>query len=298
MIYINFMKKTVLILAVFISIIDSIFAQEQNIFTRYKYHLNIINPAYVGVYEQSVLTSSLRRQWTGVVDAPELQNISFATQLSDKLAVGAAIEHNKTYIENYGFATIDLAYKLSLSRYKTLHFGIKAGADYYNVNLTGIKTHDLNLDPALQSINSFVPNIGVGFLLKEDMWYASIAIPRILNTTRLTDREGVVFLLNEMPKMYLGFGHDFYISDDILLKPSISIDYLNKGISVFNLMTMVNCYNFFEFGVNYGTDNRYAFLSTFTVTDRFVFGYAYEMSALPTLARAKNTNEILLQYKF
>jgi type IX secretion system PorP/SprF family membrane protein len=292
------MKQTILILAVLIAMSDSIFAQEQNVFTRYKYHLNIINPAYVGIDDQTVLTSSIRRQWTGVPDAPELQNISFATPLNDNLAIGAAIEHNKTYIENYGFAAIDVSYKLYLSRYKTLHFGIKAGTDYYNVNLMGIKTHDLNVDPALQSINSFVPNIGVGFLLKEDMWYASLSIPRILNTTRLTDKEEVVFFVDEMPKMYLGFGHDFYITDEILLKSSLNIDYLNKGTSVFNLSTMVNYFNFFEFGVNYGTNNKYAILSTFNLNDKFVVGYAYEMSTLPTLARARNTNEILLQYKF
>ncbi|WGK94384.1 MULTISPECIES: PorP/SprF family type IX secretion system membrane protein [Flavobacterium] len=292
------MKKTILILALILSMSEVNFAQEQNIFTRYKYHLNIINPAYVGVDEQSVLTSSLRRQWTGVPDAPELQNISFSTPLNNNLAIGAAIEHNKTYIENYGFAAIDVSYKLYLSRYKTLYFGIKAGADYYNVNLMGIKTHDLNVDPALQSINSIIPNIGVGFLLKEDMWYASIAIPRILNTTRLKDKEGIVFIIDEMPKMYLGFGHDFFITDDIIIKPSLNWDYIPKSSSVLDFTTMVNYSGLFEFGANYGTDNRYALLTTFTVNDRFVFGYAYEMSTLPTLARAKNTNEILLQYKF
>ncbi len=30
----------------------------------------------------------------------------------------------------------------------------------------------------------------------------------------------------------------------------------------------------------------------------FIFGFAYEMSAQPTLAAARNTNEILLQFRF
>ena len=277
---------------------ETFFAQEQNVFTRYKYHLNIINPAYVGIDDQTVLTSSIRRQWTGVPDAPELQNISFGTLLTDNLAIGAAIEHNKTFIENYGFVAVDIAYKLYLSRYTTLNFGIKAGADYYNVNLDGIKTHDLSVDPALQSINSIQPNIGIGFLIKQDMWYASLAIPRIFNTKRLKDKEGVVFLLDDLPQLYFGAGHDFFITDDIIFKPALNWNYKPTGTSILNLTAMINYHEFFEIGVNFGTDNKYALLTTFRVNDKFVFGYAYEMSTLATLARAKNTNEILLQFKF
>lgn len=280
------------------SMSETFFAQEQNIFTRYRYHLNIINPAYIGIDDQTILTSSLRRQWTGVPDAPELQNISFGTPLTDNLAIGTAVEHNKTFLENYGFIAVDIAYKLYLSRNTTLHFGIKAAADYYNVNLTGIKTHDISIDPALQSINSIKPNIGVGFLIKDDNWYASLSIPRIFNTTRLKDKEGVAFLVDDLPQLYLGLGHDFFITDDIILKPVLNWNYIQNSTSILNLTAMVNYHELFEIGANYGTDNKYALLTTFTVNDKFVFGYAYEMSTLATLARAKNTNEILLQFKF
>jgi type IX secretion system PorP/SprF family membrane protein len=292
------MKKTILIILLFLLMSETFFAQEQNIFTRYRYHLNIINPAYIGIDDQTLLTSSLRRQWTGVPDAPELQNISFGTPLTDNLAIGAAIEHNKTFIENYGFVAVDIAYKLYLSRYTTLHFGIKAGADYYNVNLDGIKTHDLTVDPALQSINSIRPNIGIGFLIKQDMWYASLAVPRIFNTTRLKDKEGVAFLVDDLPQLYFGAGHDFFITDDILFKPALNWNYIPTSTSILNLTAMINYHELFEIGANYGTDNKYALLSTFRVNDKFVFGYAYEMSTLATLAMAKNTNELLLQFKF
>lgn len=292
------MKKNILIILLLFSMSEAFFAQEQNIFTRYRYHLNIINPAYIGIDDQTILTSSLRRQWTGVPDAPELQNISFGTPLTDNLAIGTAIEHNKTFLENYGFIAVDIAYKLYLSRNTTLHFGIKAAADYYNVNLMGIKTHDISVDPALQSINSIKPNIGVGFLIKDDNWYASLSIPRIFNITKIKDKEGIAFLVDDLPQLYLGLEHDFFITDDIILKPVLNWNYIQNSTSILNLTAMVNYHELFEIGANYGTDNKYALLTTFMVNDKFVFGYAYEMSTLATLARAKNTNEILLQFKF
>jgi hypothetical protein len=48
----------------------------------------------------------------------------------------------------------------------------------------------------------------------------------------------------------------------------------------------------------YRTDKAYAAMSTVRLSKRFVFGFAYEMSTQPTLAAARNTNEILLQFKF
>lgn len=292
------MKTHRIIVILLILVSGKIFSQEQNIFTRYRYHVNIINPAYVGVDDETVVTSSLRSQWTGVPDAPELQNVSFGTPLGANLAVGASLEHNKTYIENYGFVALDISYKTHLSRYTTMHFGIKAGTDFYNVNVLGLKTHDLIFDPALQSINQLTPNIGVGVLIKDDMWYASLSFPRIFTTSRFKDKDGIALKVEEVPQMYLGLGHDFFITDDIIVKPSLNLNYIQNHTSILNLTAMVNYYELFEIGANYGTDNKYALISTFRVSNKFVFGYAYEMSTKVTSAIAKNTNEIVLQYKF
>ena len=54
----------------------------------------------------------------------------------------------------------------------------------------------------------------------------------------------------------------------------------------------------FELGGMYRTDKAYAAMSTIRLSKRFVFGYAYEMSMQPTLASARNTNEILLKFQF
>jgi hypothetical protein len=53
-----------------------------------------------------------------------------------------------------------------------------------------------------------------------------------------------------------------------------------------------------EVGGMYRTDKAYAAMASVLISNRLLFGFAYEMSTQPTLAAAKNTNEILLQFKF
>jgi type IX secretion system PorP/SprF family membrane protein len=290
--------KTILLLVLSLLFSIAIYSQEQNIFTRYRYHLNIINPAYVGVDGQTLLTSSLRRQWTGVPNGPESQYLSFGTPIANNLAIGLSVENNKTFVEKQGFLGVDMSYKLQLSRSTDMYFGIKAVADFYDVNFSGLNTYNVVIDPSIQSISRFSPNIGVGTLIKGEDWYAAFSVPRIFDLAKVKEKEGVALVYTDLPQMYVGAGMNLYMSDDIVMKPSLNWNYIQKSPSILNVTTMVSFYDKFEIGANYSTDNKYAGLATIRVSNRFVFGYAYEMSAITALARSKNTNELLLQFKF
>ncbi|WGK94382.1 MULTISPECIES: PorP/SprF family type IX secretion system membrane protein [Flavobacterium] len=290
--------KDILLVGTSLLFCIAIYSQEQNIFTRYRYHMNIINPAYVGVDGQTLLTSSLRRQWTGVPNGPESQYISFGTPLANNLAIGLSLENNKTFIEKQGFFGLDISYKLQISRNTDMYFGIKAVADFYEVNFSGLNTYNVFVDPSIQSISRFSPNIGVGTLLKGEGWYATFSVPRVFDLAKVKEKEGVALVYTDLPQMYIGAGMDFDISDNLMLKPSLNWNYIQKSPSILNLTTMFSFNDKFEIGANYSTDNKYAALTTLKVSNRFVFGYAYEMSTIAALARSKNTNEILLQFKF
>ena len=48
-------------------------SQQETIFSLYRYHLNIQNPAAIGQLEAEQAVLSIRSQWLGVADAPETQ---------------------------------------------------------------------------------------------------------------------------------------------------------------------------------------------------------------------------------
>ena len=74
--------------------------------------------------------------------------------------------------------------------------------------------------------------------------------------------------------------------------------YVNGAPVSVDFTTMLQIDKNFEIGGTYRTDKAYAAMGLIHLGKGFRFGFAYEMSTRPTLAAARNTNEILLQYQF
>ena len=296
------MKKIHNILALALLLTSSaMMAQQETAYSFYRQHMNLVNPAYAGMDSITVATSTLRKQWTGVADAPETQAVSFGTSLGKKLGFGMTVISDKTFIEKQTYVSLDFSYKLKMSETADVYFGIKAGGNSYNVNTTGLETYNVQSDPALASISTFNPNVGVGAVYKEGSMYVSLSIPRLLNTKRATNDAGYASVATDSPHIYLSGGYDIPLDGELstfVLKPSAMLRYVAGAPVSLDLTTMLQIDKTFELGGMYRTDKAYAAMATVLISNRLLFGFAYEMSTQPTLAAARNTNEILLQFKF
>ena len=296
------MKSIQNILAIALLLVSSAaMAQQESAYSFYRQHMNLVNPAYVGLDSMTVATSTLRKQWTGVAEAPETQAISFGTTLGKKLGFGMTVIHDQTFIEKQTYVSLDFSYKLKMSETADVYFGIKAGGNSYNVNTMGLATYNIVSDPALGAISNFNPNVGVGALYKEGALYVSLSIPRLLNTKRATNDLGYASVATDSPHFYLSGGYDFPLNGEfssLVLRPSAMLRYVNGAPVSLDLTAMLQIEKNFEIGGMYRTDKAYAAMSTIRLSKRFVFGFAYEMSTQPTLAAARNTNEILMQFRF
>lgn len=293
------MKKLhYIILSAILLASSTIFAQQESIFTFYRSNMNIVNPAYVGVDNETLVTSALRVQWTGIPDAPQTESVSFGTPLGKNLGIGISMVSDKTFIENQTFLGIDFSYKLKMNETTDLYLGIKAAGNFYDVNTSGLETYNIVSDPALASISNFNPNVGVGALLKQDKWYVSLSIPRLLSTTKARNEAGYAMTDLDRPHAYLSGGYDYFIDALLTFKPSIMLRYVNGAPVSVDLNTNLQIGDNFEIGVMYRIDRAYAAMSTIRLSKRFMCGFAYEISTSPTLAMANNTNEILFQFKF
>jgi type IX secretion system PorP/SprF family membrane protein len=211
------------------------------------------------------------------------------------------VVHDQTFIEKQTYVSVDFSYKLKMSETADVYFGLKAGGNTYNVNATGLQTYNIVSDPALGAISNFNPNVGVGALYKEGALYVSLSIPRLLNTKRATNDLGYATVATDSPHIYLSGGYDFPLNGEfssLVLRPSAMLRYVNGAPVSVDLTAMLQIEKNFEIGGMYRTDKAYAAMSTVRLSKRFVFGFAYEMSTQPTLAAARNTNEILLQFQF
>jgi type IX secretion system PorP/SprF family membrane protein len=296
------MKRIHNILAMALLLISSAaMAQQETAYSFYRQHMNLVNPAYAGMDSITVATSTLRKQWTGVANAPETQALSFGTSLGKKVGLGMTVISDKTFIEKQTYVSVDFSYKLKMSETADVYFGIKAGGNSYNVNTTGLETYNVQSDPALASISTFNPNVGVGAVYKEGPMYISLSIPRLLNTKRATNDAGYASVATDSPHIYLSGGYDIPLQGEfssLVLKPSAMMRYVSGAPVSVDFTTMLQIDKTFELGAMYRTDKAYAAMATVLISNRLLFGFAYEMSTQPTLAAARNTNEILLQFRF
>ena len=296
------MKKIHYIIILALVVVSNLaMAQQESAYTFYRQHMNLVNPAYAGVDSITVVSSTLRKQWTGVANAPETQAISFGTSLGKKVGFGMTVINDQTFIEKQTFVSLDFSYKLKMSETADVYFGIKAGGSSYNVNTLGLETYNVQSDPALASISTFNSNVGVGALYKEGPMYISLSIPRLLNTKKATNDAGYASVATDSPHIYLSGGYDVPLDGEfssIVLRPSAMLRYVNGAPVSLDLTAMLQIEKFFEIGGMYRTDKAYAAMATVVISKRLVFGFAYEMSTRPELARARNTNEMLLQFRF
>ena len=279
---------------------SALFSQQEGVVTNYMYHMNAFNPAYVGVDGETVITSTFRQQWTGIADAPSAQVVSFGTTLGNNLGVGVSFLNRQTFVEKQTFTAIDFSYRLKISEKANLYMGLKAGGNFYSVNTEGLMTYNQMADPNISSISNFNPNIGIGALLKVDKWHFSLAAPRLLSTDRADNEDGLVALAKARPHMYAVVGYDFLLKqlNNISLKPSALLRYVNGAPVSLDINTMLSFDNDFEIGATYRTDSAFAGLINFSIKKRLLLGYAYEVSTRKQLADIGNTNELLLRFKF
>lgn len=278
-----------------------LFAQKESVLAFYRTNMNVVNPAYVGVDNMSYVTSSFRKQWTGIEDAPESQAVSASTSLGGNLGIGLSVLNDKTFIEKQTFVGVDLSYKVKMSESSDLYLGIKAGSNFYSVNSSGLRTYGVEADPALYSIGTLNPNFGVGALYKTGSMYVSLSVPSILKNKRANNDSGYAVIVSQDPRLYLSGGYDILISNSLtefVLKPSVMLRYTGGSPLSADFTTMLEIDKKFSIGGMYRTDKVYGGLASVLLGQHFLFGYAYEVSAMSELASARNTNEILLQYKF
>lgn len=278
----------------------SLFAQQEGVITNYTYHMNSYNPAYVGVDGETVITASIRQQWTGIKDAPSAEAVSFGTTIGKNLGIGISIYNSNTFVESQTFTGLDFSYRLQLSPGTELYLGLKAGGNAYSVNTSGLETYNVTADPNITSISRFSPNVGAGALIKNEKWYASLAVPRLLSTKRADNENGVATAALAKPHAYATVGYELLLNPitNLMLRPSAFARYVSGTPISVDFNGMLSFDDNFGFGASYRTDGAFAGLVNFSIKKRLLLGYAYEVSTRSELASAKNTNEFLLRFLF
>lgn len=300
-------KTTVLCLLGILTLFSVMGQQDPNR-AFYRYTMNLVNPAYagadMGIEGRGVRTGSevgmnLRSQWANIEGAPESQSVFYGTPMGKNLGLGVTIVNDQTFIENSTSINVDVSYKVQLSEVTVLYFGIKAGANSYNANLSGLTTYGIGSDPSLNDIDGgFNPNIGAGALVKGEHFFTSLSVPRILNTERLEQEDGRATYAASKAHVYLAGGYDFELSGTLKFKPSTIFRYVEATPLSVDLTAAFSFNDRVEIGPSYRIREGIGGLFIFNAANWIDMGYAYEAPFDNEIASQSNgTHEVFIKLK-
>ncbi|WP_136468571.1 PorP/SprF family type IX secretion system membrane protein [Flagellimonas onchidii] len=256
-------------------------AQQNPDYTLYKYHMNLVNPAYAGAGGTAQLALGLRSQWAGIQGAPESRSALFSMPVGANLGLGLSILSDQVFIEKQTWVALDFSYKLNLDDRHVLYLGLKAGGNSYSANTTRLVTYDMEQDRGLMGIRDGLThvNFGVGAYLKHSDYFISLSSPKLLTFDYPLEKgdnnvyNGVFDKMN----VYLAGGYDFKLGENLKFQVSSLLRYTGTSPLSLNVTSIFDFGLRFKLGTSYRINEALGGIFMFDVSSGFGIGYVHEV---------------------
>jgi type IX secretion system PorP/SprF family membrane protein len=288
------MKTKILIFALLFTGVLS-YAQQDAQFTQYMYNTININPAYAGSRGALSMFALYRTQWVGLDGAPVTSTVSMNTPLNEsKLGLGVSLINDKIGPTNENTLSADLSYTIPTSDTWKLSFGVKATANFFDLDATKLNPVDAT-DPSLQNYNSFSPNIGAGLYWHSDKAYLGFSIPNFIQTNNYDDNEVAIF--KEKISYYLIGGLVLDLNQDIKFKPAFLTKMTEGAPLQVDASANFLFFDKFMVGASYRWSAALSAMVGFQVSDGLYIGYGYDKETTNLDNYNSGSHEIFLRYE-
>ncbi|GAB3336760.1 type IX secretion system membrane protein PorP/SprF [Marivirga atlantica] len=284
------------IILLFITAYNSARAQQQVMYTQYMFNELAINPAYAGSHKTLSLTAIAREQWVGLDGAPSTQTISGHMPIENKnIGVGLMMMYDRIGVTSQTGVYASSAYKIDFDNNLTLSMGLSAGFTYYNAELSQINSSDVAF--ANGDVRATKPNVGVGFYLSHERFYAGLSSPQILELQFDNDNPDSDSRIAR--HYFLTGGYLFDVSPMVKIKPSTLLKYVQGAPLNIDLNATVILQEMFWVGLSWRSFDSFDGLLQFQATDNLLIGYSYDFLTTSDLKRVNSgSHEIMLNYRF
>jgi type IX secretion system PorP/SprF family membrane protein len=206
----QFVRLPVFILILlFLSQIQSAFAQREVLYEQYLQNPMAINPAFTGVRGDFNMTAMFRRKWFNIQNSPSSQTFAAdGTFGNGKFGVGfQALNDQTSYFTTTGISG-SFAYHLGISDQWTFSVGGQGGINVLPVaDRTGVSTN--------RALGSF----GIGGWLSSDQLYFGVSKPEVLTHDFGNQIIGGFY----RRPLYVTAGGSYDLSEDVMLLPHVLV---------------------------------------------------------------------------
>lgn len=257
-------------------------AQQEPNYTNYMYVMQAYNPAYVGSRQAISGVGLYRAQWVGYDGAPVTQTICVSAPVKERLGIGLSMDNDKIGPLKSTSACVDFAYHLPISENGKLSFGMKAGVNMINSNLSYIKLDDPNDVFFNTNINNAtMPKIGFGLYYYTPKFYAGLSSPQMIRKSVTGTQNGnTIDLYTPKNHMYASMGFVAKLNDYLDLRPSMLLKMVPGAPVQLDLTATVIYKKMLNAGIMYRTGESIGGLIGFTFHNALMLGYSYDWTIL------------------
>jgi type IX secretion system PorP/SprF family membrane protein len=270
-------------------------AQQDPLYAQYINNPFVLNPAYAGLTENLSLALSYRNQWSNLDGSPKTWNAGGHISLhNNKMGAGLMVINDQAGSRGVTEIMVSYSYRLPLSNDKTLSFGLQGGFANYKIDNSKVNPYDPT-DPLFEGQTSETrPTIGFGAILKNDRYYISFSIPRLLKSdAQAQDLSYSVYSRH----YYLMGSYLVLLSDRIRFKPSALLKMVSGAPMSIDLNTSLIFLERYQAGILTRNFNTYGLFVQALVKDNFRLGYVFEVPTGSSVGSSFQTHEITLGYR-
>ena len=295
--FLTLLKMKILFL-LFISVFLCLegYSQEAPIHNQHFMNHYVYNPAFVGHDERAVVYLSHRRQWMGIEGAPVSSNLSFHTQLTKSIAVGANIYTETRGLLTSSTAELALAYKVKIGNEHYVQFGLGGGLNSNTIDL------DLNYSGAIPlepEDNSMVPEARFGIKYHIKNLNIGLALPALLKkdfipTSAVAEQEETT----PFDQYSAMISYKFQISENnFAFEPHLLYRTLGNDFTQIEATGIFHIKELVWVGATYRMDYGINGLAGLKIRELLTLGYAYELASGQVAGYMAGSHEIQLSIK-
>jgi type IX secretion system PorP/SprF family membrane protein len=294
------MDKKIYILALIalINIVpNKILAQQLPLYSQYMFNTLEINPAYAGVKQSMNFTSTFRKQFNGIRDAPQTTSIAGDMPIGDtQLGIGLKLVSDKVSVTQNIGAQLSMSYKIE-GDYSNFSFGLQMGALNYRTDFSKLNVTNAGDPVFAQNLNAMAANFGTGMFFNTSNFYIGLSSPNLVRThLRQVDVALAEYTVKQNVHIYLNSGYLINLNDNFILKPS----FLVRAIEGIPLDYDINANLYFREilsgGISYRSRSALVGIMDFKLTPTVRLGYAYDYNLGRLNNFTKSTHEIILRF--
>jgi type IX secretion system PorP/SprF family membrane protein len=275
-------------------------AQQQPLYTHYLFNPLVYNPAYASAYDMTIVTFSNRTQWMASPAPFSFTNYaSLQTTLpnSDKMGISALVLNDIYGPNNNTDIRVGGAYRLPLSDYTSLSFGLQGLYTFYTINNSKLNLEnstDPNFPAGQAAAGRF--NVAAGLYLQNpDRFYLGLSSPHLLNSD-ITKNS--VYYQTYSPSLNISGGMVFGANGNLPVRPSFMVSAYKDLPVAYEGTCSFLLSNIIWAGVSVRNMNMVGLIGQMDITDHVRLGFSYDIPINDVNVKSWGTFEIMANVNF